>query len=341
MLGVAAAAADDGQHGGFLLVILLVEKYDQVIGGFQRDARLVAQLGEKGDVALLVLLHAAIGRVAVGEEHTGHSVGSGHLVCDAGKRVGLPCLGFLRLADLCAIRESRRLDGDGVRRAGGINAVQLKLSTIQHLILAAARPVLPDENGADLETGIGSGGSIATPAGLLDIGRTHIGSLAVVADFRPAVLNALDLDFRAAHECAVLAVARAGAGAHIQAAFGCDLVGCGRPRRLRLRGRGQAPGGCRCVDGVSEPLFEPDIIPVLELQLQVVCFVRLLVGIGGREKIGANAGGDVCALKENLCRNAARLVRIAHPTTCFQGGMASSTRSTGSGSFKTMPAGKV
>ena len=307
----------------------------------------MAQLGEKGDVALLVLLHAAIGRVAVGEEHTSHSVGSGHLVCDAGKRVGLPCLGFLRLTDLCAVRKSRRFDGDGVRRAGGVNAVQLKLSAVQHLIPAAARPVLPNEHGADLEAGAGSRGrsggrSIAAPAaGFLDVRCADIGGFAVIADLRPAVFDALDLQLRAADQSTVFTVAGAGARADIQAAFGGDLVGLCRTIGLGLGGRGQAPcGGC-CVDGIGQPLFEPYIIAVLKLQLQIVSAVRLLVGVGGRQEIGAHTAGDVRALEKYLRRDAARLIRAAHPTTCFHGGRASPTSSAGSGSFSTIPAGKV
>ena len=110
---------------------------------------------------------------------------------------------------------------------------------------------------------------------------------------------------------------------------------------LGLGGRGQAPcGGC-CVDGIGQPLFEPYIIAILKLQLQIVGAVRLLVGVGGRQEIGAHTAGDVRALEKYLRRDAARLIRAAHPTTCFHGGRASPTSSAGSGSFSTIPAGKV
>ena len=345
VLGVAAAAADDGQYRIFLLVVLLVEKHDQIVGGFQRDPRLMAELGEKSDVTLLVLLHATVERVAVGKVHTGHAVGCGHLVRNAGKCVGLPRLGLFRLADLCAVRQRRRLDGDGVGRAGGVNTVQLELAAVQHLIPTAACPVLPDENGTDLEAGAGSGrggGSAAAPAaGFFDVRCADIGGLAVVADLRPAVFDTLDLQLCAADQRAVFAVAGAGAGADIQAAFGCDLVGLCCALGLGLGGRGQAPcGGCR-VDGVGQPLLEPDVIAVLKLQLQVVGFVCLFVGVCSRQEIGAHTAGDVRALEEDLRRDAASLIRATHPTTCFHGGMASLTSSTGSGSFSTIPAGKV
>lgn len=57
--------------------------------------------------------------------------------------------------------------------------------------------------------------------------------------------------------------------------------------------------------------------------------------------IGAHAAGDVHSLEKYLRRNAARLIRVAHPATCFHGGRASLTSSAGSGSFSTIPAGKV
>ena len=73
LYGVTAAAAGDGQHGVFLLIVFLVEKHDQVVGGFQRNTRFMAQFGKKGDVALFALLHAGIGWVFRCEEHTSHS----------------------------------------------------------------------------------------------------------------------------------------------------------------------------------------------------------------------------------------------------------------------------
>lgn len=168
-------------------------------------------------------------------------------------------------------------------------------------------------------------------------------ALVTPADIDFAVVPCLsfDLQLRAADQSTVFTVAGAGARADIQAAFGGDLVELCRTIGLGLGGRGQAPcGGC-CVDGIGQPLFEPYIIAVLKLQLQIVGAVRLLVGVGGRQEIGAHTAGDVRALEKYLRRDAACLIRAAHPTTCFHGGRASPTSSAGSGSFSTIPAGKV
>ena len=79
----------------------------------------------------------------------------------------------------------------------------------------------------------------------------------------------------------------------------------------------------------------------MELDLNVIRFVRLIVRIGERLEVGANGLSDVNAGKGYLHRSTADQILIAHGLTCFQGGSVSLVRSGISGSTRTIPAGNV
>ena len=233
--------------------------------------------------------------------------------------------------------QRRGLDGDGGRRAGGFDAVQLKLPAVQHGVRSVAVPVLPDNHRLDGEAGGGEGfGALLLVPGGLQVLGAGVGRLPAVLDGGPAVGDAGHGDLRAVGQGPQLPKARTGAGADVQADIGgYPVQGRAAPFRA-LWG-----GGGRRLDGVVEPLGQPDAVPVLELDLQIVRLVLLVVGVGQGEEVGADGGRDVRAAKGDLRRGAAGLIGGAHPAACFQGGREPDAGSAASGMVRTMPAGKV
>ena len=300
----------------------------------------MAKLGEELDVAHLVLLHPLIIRIAYGFVEAGHTVGTGHFLGDAGEGVCLPRLGLFGLPDLRVEGQRRGLNGDGGRRPGRLDAVELKLPTVQNGVLAVVVPVLPDKDRLDGEAGGGGGlGALLrlAPANLLDVLGADIGRLSAVLDGGPAVGDPRHGNLRAIGQRPELPVARSGARADVQADGGRHLVGLHFRLSCALCGGGDG----RRLDGVVQPLLQPNAVPVLELDLQVVRLVLLVIRVGQRQEVGADRRCDVGAAEDDLRRGAAGLIAVAHPATCFQGGRELDTGSTASGIVRTIPAGNV
>ena len=89
-----------------------------------------------------------------------------------------------------------------------------------------------------------------------------------------------------------------------------------------------------------EPLREPEIVAVLDFDLQIIRFVFFVVRIGDRQKIRLNGFCDVDAAEGNLGFCASREISAAHRCTCFHGGSVDALRSTTSGIVSMTPAGK-
>ena len=287
ILGVAPAAPLHGEGRVLGLIVSLVEQHQDVVRGLEGDPGVVAKLGQEFDVAHLVLLHPLIIGVAGGFIEAGHAVGTGHFLGDAGEGIGLPRLGLFGLPDLRVEGQRRGLDGDGGWRPGRLDAVELELPAVQNGVLAVVVPVFPDEDRLDGEAG--GGGGLGTlfrlaPADLLDVLGADIGRLSAVLDSGPAVGDPRYGNLRAIGQRPELPVARSRACADVQADRGRHLVGLCFRLSCALCGG----GGGRCLDGVVQPLLQPNTVPVLELDLQVVRLVLLVVGVGQRQQVGAD-----------------------------------------------------
>ena len=101
---------------------------------------------------------------------------------------------------------------------------------------------------------------------------------------------------------------------------------------------GRCPG--QLFRDLIEPLREPEIVAVLDFDLQIVRFVFFVVRIGDRQKIRLNGFCDVDAAEGNLGFCASREISAAHRCTCFHGGSVDARRSTTSGIVSMTPAGK-
>ena len=87
--------------------------------------------------------------------------------------------------------------------------------------------------------------------------------------------------------------------------------------------------------------MQPEVVSVLNFDLQAVGFILLIVRIGDKQQIRLNGFRNIHAAESNLCLCAARDVPITHFFTCFHGGNLDALRSGTSGIVSIMPAGNV
>ena len=128
----------NGEDRGLGLVFGLVEQHKLPVRRLEGDPGVLAQLGQKGAVAGLALLHPLIKRIDGRFKQTVQAVGSGDLIRNAGELVALPRLGLLCLPDGGAEGEAGPLEHDGGGRGVIFHAVQLKVACGQGGVTAPA-----------------------------------------------------------------------------------------------------------------------------------------------------------------------------------------------------------
>ena len=117
---------------------------------------------------------------------------------------------------------------------------------------------------------------------------------------------------------------------------------CAAPPVLRLdSGADLQLCRSRSLNHFLQPTCQPDVIPVVNPDLQIVRPILFVVGIGDRQQVGLDILSNVHARKFDFHRSPASLIRFAHACLRFHGGRVSLIFLTGSGSASTIPAGKV
>ena len=104
---------------------------------------------KKGDVRFLYLLFPGIQRVERGFKHTGKPVFARNFLCDAGKRVVLPCFRFLLRPHGGLVGNGPGLDGRFCGRAAPVHGVDFKNATVKHTVFPVGFPILLNDDGGD------------------------------------------------------------------------------------------------------------------------------------------------------------------------------------------------